>query len=137
MTETIPTYAAIAEHLGCIARCQEAGREEWLRHWEAQLEKIMNDGPSGSGLDHGTILIREECRKNRLVFRVDYHHMNEVGYYDGWTEHEVIVTPDFAAGVKLRVTGRNRNEIKDYITTTMHDWLLEQIARFPPSAPGG
>jgi hypothetical protein len=41
--------------------------------------------------------------------------MNEGGYYDGWTEHQVIITPSLQHGFDVRVTGQDRNEIKDYL----------------------
>ena len=48
--------------------------------------------------------------------------MNEYGAYVGWTEHDVIVTPAFD-GFNLRVTGRDRNQIKEYIGDVFHTWL--------------
>ena len=39
--------------------------------------------------------------------------MNENGYYDGWTEHTVTVTPSLQHAFSLRISGRNRNDIKD------------------------
>jgi hypothetical protein len=41
--------------------------------------------------------------------------MNDGGFYDGWTDHSVIVTPSLVEGFNLRVTGRNRKDIKEYI----------------------
>jgi len=40
--------------------------------------------------------------------------MDESGGYGGWTEHYVTVTPTFT-GIDIKVSGKNRNEIKDYI----------------------
>jgi hypothetical protein len=41
--------------------------------------------------------------------------MDEHGGYDGWTEHSIIVTPDLASGFDLRVNGRDRRDIKEYL----------------------
>lgn len=49
------------------------------------------------------------------MFETSVHHMNPDGYYDGWTEHTVTVTPSFIGRFDLKVSGRDRNGIKDYI----------------------
>ena len=56
--------------------------------------------------------------------------MTEHGYYDGWTEHDVIVTPSLRSpGFSLRITGRNRRDIKEYIADAFHDALASYPAR--------
>ena len=92
------------------------------------LEKLVRDKfPSGSGFDSGTKLDIDNAHPNRYTFRVDFHHMNDGGYYDGWTEHMVIVTPDMQFDFDARVTGRNRNQIKDYIGETFHQLLNSEV----------
>ena len=54
--------------------------------------------------------------------------MSETGFYDGWTEHKVIVTPSFA-GIDLRITGRNRNDIKDHIHDCFSSILMDSRER--------
>jgi len=49
--------------------------------------------------------------------------MDEHGYYDGWTEHKVIVTPHLTHEFDLKVTGRDKNGIKDYIVETFDNAL--------------
>lgn len=71
--------------------------------------------PSGSGFDGGSRVNMERSKPNRIVIDTAFHHMSEHGYYDGWSEHSVIITPSLVWGYEIRVTGRNRNEIKDYI----------------------
>lgn len=39
--------------------------------------------------------------------------MNDGGFYDGWTEHTVTVTPALHGDFHLRISGRNRNDIKE------------------------
>lgn len=97
-----------------------------LQAWEEKVEKIMETAPSGSGIDSGTKLLEEECRPEKLVFSCDYHHMDEHGYYDGWTEHKAIVTPSLQWNYNLRLTGRDRNGIKDYLQDTISYWLDQE-----------
>jgi hypothetical protein len=41
--------------------------------------------------------------------------MNENGFYNGWSDHKVIVTPSLAFGMNIKITGENRNDIKDFL----------------------
>jgi hypothetical protein len=59
-----------------------------------------------------------------LVIVTSYHHMNDAGMYDGWTDHKVIVTPSLVHGFVLRITGRNRNDIKEYIADLFQQSLM-------------
>lgn len=91
--------------------------------WSDRIDRIMDLAPSGSGLDSGVILDRESSGPAKLVFQCDFHHMDEHGYYAGWTEHKAIVTPSFRGGIDIKITGRNRNQIKDLIHDLIHHWL--------------
>jgi len=53
--------------------------------------------------------------------------MNENGYYDGWTDHVIHVTPSLTQGFSLRITGTNRNGIKDYLVDIYGTWLDEEV----------
>ena len=107
-------YQKIASLLKSIESCRNTGNKEWEANHAATLEDLMEEMPSGSGVDSGTKLL-DNSTPDRLVFQADFHHMDENGFYDGWTEHQIIVTPSLAYGFNVRITGRNRNEIKDYL----------------------
>jgi hypothetical protein len=85
----------------------------------------METAPSGSGFDAGTQV--NEDRSDILLFTTAYHHMDEDGFYDGWTEHTVRVKPSLAWGFDLTVSGRDRNDIKDYIADVFACWLNEMV----------
>jgi hypothetical protein len=92
---------------------------EWFdRHTETIQQLVRDLLPSGSGWDSGTRIDLSESHADKLVFYGTFHHMHESGMYDGWTEHKVIVTPSLSFGIHLRITGSNRNEIKDYLHET-------------------
>ena len=93
---------------------------------DSLVSYVRKHGPSGSGLDAGTHLFVDTCRANKLVFTTDFHHMNEHGYYDGWTQHKVIVLPTFD-GLDVRVSGKNRNDIRDYLADLFAHWLGAEI----------
>lgn len=76
------------------------------------VKKVM---PSGSGFDCGTKINLDREDKTQIVFETSFHHMDEHGGYDGWTEHIVRVRPCLMFGFSLTVSGRNRNNIKEMI----------------------
>lgn len=116
-------FHRVAQALQARANCEtkaQAGDSlehfsAMARHWSDYLEWIVKEtAPSGSGFDNGTTLDFDASTPQRLVFLTSFHHMNENGFYTGWTEHTVIVTADLL-GLNVRVTGRDRAQIKDYI----------------------
>jgi hypothetical protein len=120
-------YSAIAQAIQAQINCAKATpvNHVWLDKWSARLGSIeKNLLPSGSGFDNGTRIVYERCNDVRLVFATAFHHMDENGYYDGWSEHTVIVKASLAFGISIRVvTGKDRNGIKDYIRDQFHDAL--------------
>jgi hypothetical protein len=107
-------FAALAGAIQARANCLQSGNTSWYDEHGRRADKIAADYlPSGSGIDCGTKIVWEKSTADRLVFQADYHHMTDGGMYDGWTEHTVIVTASLAFGIDIRVTGRNRNGIKE------------------------
>ena len=118
----------MAQVIECIAGSFDAmGRAdlEWpKRHKDRILAIVKEHMPSGSGFDSGTSFDFDKSKADKMVFNTYFHHMNDGGYYDGWTEHSVIVTPAFR-GYHLRVTGKNKNDIKDCIGDVFYNALSE------------
>lgn len=117
-------YSELAAAIEARRNCADMGNQEWLVKWTQRIQELEQLLPSGSGIDHGTILDLEQSHAEKLVMRADFHHMNDVGMYDGWTGHVVTVTPSFR-GINLRISGRNRNDIKEYLYETF-DYALKQ-----------
>lgn len=105
----------LARTFGAWQNCIKKGNKEWESNHEDRIEELLKLLPSGSGLDAGVKLDWENSTIDRLVFTFGFHHMNEAGYYDGWTEHKLKVTASLSFGFELHITGRNRNMIKDYL----------------------
>lgn len=130
-TNTIPLYRAIARALGCVERAQASGNTEWVDHYRDRLRKLVSAHmPSGAGIDCGTKL-DDSSRPERLVFTFSFHHMDENGMYDGWTEHTCVVTPSLEWGLVLHITGRNRNDVKDYLHETFNHCLTAEVSEYP------
>lgn len=121
-------YRKIAHLLLAIQNCEASGNTEWkARHADALRALVSNHMPSGSGIDNGTALDFHASTPERLVFDAPYHHMSEHGSYDGWTDYRVIVKPSLAFGLLLRITGRDRNEVKEYLHQTFVEYLEREI----------
>ncbi len=121
-------YQEIASKIQAMRNCFNHDNVEWFtRHSDAIDNIVRYYLPSGSGFDAGTqfdACAHVDDNRERLEFQTAFHHMHESGMYRGWTEHKVIVTPSFA-GFDLKVTGRDRNGIKDFIAECFH-YALEQ-----------
>jgi hypothetical protein len=119
-TQTLAGF--IAATVGALQRCEKDGNDFAVKHREL-LEYIeRNLLPRGAGIDSGTTIAYSRCTDEKLVLLTSYHHMNDGGMYDGWTEHTVTVRAGFN-GLLITISGPNRNEIKDYLHETFHDCL--------------
>ena len=117
-------YSELSSAIQAYKNCEASKNEEWRHKHMETIDMLCQLLPSGSGIDSGTKLNLDASHYEKLVFDADYHHMDENGYYDGWTQHTVIVTPSFK-GINIRITGQNRNDIKDYLYETF-DYALTQ-----------
>lgn len=99
-------------------------RAAWASAHENRIKDLCREFmPSGAGFDKGTALDLADSKPDRLVFRTAFHHMDDNGYYDGWTEHAVLVTPSLIFGFTLYVKGPDKRQIKDLIHDAMHQAL--------------
>ena len=120
-------YEKLARTIVARKNCEESGNEEWrIKHGEV-ITNLLSDAPSGGGFDSGTSLSTLKSDTAKLVFDTSFHHMDEYGGYCGWTDHQVIIVPSFLDGYAIRVTGRNVNDIKTYITDVFCEWLSEEV----------
>lgn len=114
----------IASALQALRNCQKSGND-YGANWETLLSSIeRNCLPSGSGIDRGTKIDFDRSNGGRIVLNFSFHHMNDGGYYDGWTDHSAIITPAFE-GFDIRITGRNQNDVKEYLSDLFHNALSE------------
>lgn len=123
-------YSELASKVCAMRNCEKTRNAEWRdKHEDSILELVEDHMPSGSGFDNGTYFDFDTSHAEKLVFTTSYHHMNEHGYYDGWTEHTVTITPSFIGGFNIRVSGRNRNDIKSYIGEVFANALQTEVTR--------
>jgi hypothetical protein len=117
-------YSRIATRLQAMESCKKINNIEWFEKHESKILELVKDHmPSGSGFDNGTDFDFEKSTSGRLVFHTSFHHMNDNGSYDGWTEHTVTVRASLAFGITLNISGKNRNDLKDYMHDLFHGAL--------------
>lgn len=110
---------------------KHGGNGHWGDTWTERLNQIARSQlPSGSGFDSGTRIDLDASTEDKIVLTASFHHMNDGGFYDGWTEHRITVRPSLIHGFTLTVSGSNRNDIKDYIRQTF-EYDLAREYEFP------
>lgn len=124
----VTTYAWIARTLIALKNCEKEGKTEWAaKHRRTLLYIADNHLPSGSGIDGGCKIDADASTPNKIVIRMSFHHMNEHGYYSGWTDHTVTVTPSLPFGIDIKISGRDRKQIKDYLYEVFHGDLTMEL----------
>ncbi len=117
----------IASLISAIDNCEARGNSDWKARYETELARIVKEYlPSGSGIDTGTEIARHACTSDRLLFTFSYHHMNENGYYDGWSDHSATVKPTFD-GISVKIGGKNRNGVKDMLHDVFYEALRAEV----------
>lgn len=122
-----PLFKKFAIALTAWENCIASKNDDWRDRWRDLIERLSEALPSGSGFDNGTSIDLGASTSEKLVFHTSYHHMNDGGYYDGWTDHTVIVKPSFIHHFEMVVKGRNKNDIKDYIYQVFATSLMQEV----------
>lgn len=123
-----PLYQILAGALDARANCIKSGNAEWReRHAERAIELTRKHMPSGSGIDNGTLLVLGESNGERLTFTCGFHHMSPDGFYLGWTAHKVTVRASLRDAIDIRISGPDRNGIKDYLYDVFDSALRQEV----------
>lgn len=122
-----PLYRRLANLVQARANClahDDIAKLEWAERHTDRLESLVREHmPSGSGFDNGTQIDLDSSTGEKLVFITAFHHMDAHGGYSGWTDHTVTVRASLMYGFDVKVSGRDRNQIKDYIGDAFHSAL--------------
>jgi len=118
----------LASIIDARIRCIENNNTEWMQKHEDRIHEIEDNFlPHGSGIDSGCKIDLDKSTGEKVIINTSYHHMNDVGMYEGWTEHKVIVSPSLMHGFILRITGSNRHDIKTYLYDLFYESLNTEI----------
>jgi len=134
--------ALVDARLTCLERERKGSHDErkgahdgadWVQTHTERLRALARDRlPSGSGLDSGTEIDLERSTGEKIVLTTSYHHMNEAGLYDGWTDHTITVRASLVHGIELKISGRDRGQIKDHLAE-----LYDAALTAPTKGNGG
>lgn len=97
-----------------INNCDECKNAEWAAKHRTSLRALCKLLPYGSGIDNGTELIDINTKRECITLGCAYHHMNDVGFYEGWTRHKIRARPSFN-GMDITISGPDTNAIKDHL----------------------
>ncbi len=100
----------LSKNIAAYNQCNK----EWKDKAEDRINELCKELPHGSGIDGKCEIDLVQSTENKIVFFFEFHHMDENGYYCGWTEHNLIITPNFG-NFNMRITGKNKNDIKEYL----------------------
>lgn len=100
--------------------------DEYMGECEDRIYKLEQLLPSGSGIDAGCKIDVEKSSSDKVIITFGYHFMNDAGYYDGWEDYKLIVKPKLWNDFDLRIVGKDRRFIKDYLYD-LFDTELRQI----------
>ena len=94
-------------------------------------KKALDSIPSGSGFDSKAIVKAQGPK--RILIHGGFHCMNQDGYYDGWINFKVIVTPDLVSTLRVQVQAKGMRwparyeDIRDYIYEVYDEWLNSEV----------
>lgn len=127
-----PLYKELATAIGPLRACQAQDNTFGEKIHMHTIDTCISLLPSGSGWQDGeqTKLWLDNSHADKLMFRGSFHHMDENGYYDGYTEHVITVKPSLAFDFNIRISGSNRNEIKDYLHDMFNAALRQDITYY-------
>ena len=114
--ETI-NLSELANLINAIKHCKPA-YQDLANSTIDEMDSLL---PHGSGIDGICEIDRNNSTIDKIIVNLEYHHLNDAGYYEGWTSHQVILTPSFIGGFDLKVTGKDKNGIKDYLSNLFYD----------------
>ena len=101
-----------------------ASQKYAMLKWEefVMLQKLL---PIGNGIEKECVISLKSTKK-RIVIDTAYWHPND-NYETGlWTDHQVVITPSFEGEINIRVTGKNVDNIKEYINEVFRKALMKE-----------
>lgn len=133
--KTTTVVRELASLCQAYRNCVESGNQEWELNHRDRIEDLSKRFlPSGSGFDMGCTVDLDESDRRKLVISAPFHHMDEHGYYAGWSDTTVTVTPTFCgidADAESDFSGVDDevyvDDHGDYVCETLHYHLTREI----------
>jgi hypothetical protein len=121
-------YKRIAQTQTALNNCFKTHNEEWEYKHNLKITEYNDLLPSGSGVDNGSSINTDNTNMDKIVILSGWHIMNDGGYYDGWIDFRVVVTPSFD-NFDLNIIGNfgKHQDIKDYLYDLFYENLNQEI----------
>lgn len=103
---------------------QKDARMERIRF--DMLEKLL---PIGNGIEKECEISLKSTKK-RIVIDTAYRHPNDSYETSRLTNHQIIITPSFEEEINIRVTGKNVDNIKEYLHEVFREALMKEYEVF-------
>jgi hypothetical protein len=86
--------------------------------------------PHGSGIDAGVEVDLLSSTTERLVLISSFHMMNDGGFYCGWWDFKVTVTPSLVSDFNMKVTAPKKDThfLRDYLYESFDYALSLEVA---------
>ena len=119
-------YQKIAATIQTIENCINSGNHIWEEKHTDTLYKIEKEYfPHGSGFDGVVTLKIDDCKKDKILIYFEWHCMDDNGYYDGWLNFDLIISPSFD-GFNMHIVWYRHN-MKDKYKVNKYRPLLEDF----------
>ena len=123
-----PLYKKFASTLNAYQNCIKSGNKEWEEKHLDKLLEYIDELPHGSGIDGKSEMDLIDSTPNKLIFYIEYHCMDENGYYAGWYSYKIIVTPSLSFDFDLKIVGKDTpNQAKEYLYETFQYAFSEEV----------
>ena len=116
-------YKELALLLSAYKNCLKNNDQEWSEKHKEKIENLVDKClPNGSGIDNGNKFNFEESEVDKLVIDSSYHVMDD-GFYNGWIDFQVVVTPSLQFDFDLEIIGEfeDKEDIAEYLTDIYGD----------------
>lgn len=124
-------YQSIARSFDAMQSCHKSGNTEWEnKHADSIVAQVNKYMPHGSGIDAGVKFDFERSKHDKLVFTFGYHAMNENGYYVGWYDYTLTVSPSMAFDFDMKLNGKDYHGSKDYLLDLFSEALNSECESY-------
>lgn len=97
-------YKRLANPIQARLACERDGNTIWFeKHTELIRLLAENCLPSGSGFDSGTKVDLDNSTGDKIVLLSEFHHMNDGGSYDGWSNMTITIKPSLIHDVDIKI----------------------------------
>lgn len=108
-----------------IARVASQKNAMLKRDEFVMLQKLL---PIGNGIEKECVILLKSTEKRIVIDTTYRHQINPLEIR--WTDHQIVITPSFEGEINIRVTGKNVDNIKEYLHEVFREALMKEYEVF-------